>query len=139
MIAMSVKKKTVLATGKRKTSVARVVISDGQGRIRVNNIPIALIKPFMAREKIIEAFMVAGDYRNKVDIKIKTHGGGVMGQAVAARMGIAQGMLKFTKSKRLKAKYIEYDKFMLAGDPRRKEAKKFGGPSARRKKQKSYR
>ncbi len=62
-----------------------------------------------------------------------------MGQAVAARMGIAQGMIKFTKSKRLKAKYIEYDKYMLAGDPRRKEAKKFGGPSARRKKQKSYR
>ena len=139
MIAMSVKKKTVLATGKRKTSVARVVISDGQGRIRVNNVPIALIKPFMAREKIIEAFMIAGDYRSRVDIKIKTHGGGVMGQAVAARMGIAQGMVKFTKSKRLKAKYIEYDRTMLAGDPRRKEAKKFGGPSARRKKQKSYR
>jgi small subunit ribosomal protein S9 len=129
---MSVKKKTVLATGKRKTSVARVVISEG-------NIPINLITPYMAREKIIEAFMVAGDYRNKVDIKIKTHGGGVMGQAVAARMGIAQGMVKFTKSKRLKAKYIEYDRTMLAGDPRRKEAKKFGGPSARRKKQKSYR
>lgn len=139
MIAMSVKKKTVLATGKRKTSVARVVISEGQGRIRVNNIPIHLITPYMAREKIIEAFMVAGDYRNKVDIKIKTHGGGVMGQAVAARMGIAQGMIKFTKSKRLKAKYIEYDRTMLAGDPRRKEAKKFGGPSARRRKQKSYR
>jgi small subunit ribosomal protein S9 len=139
MSAMSVKKKTVLATGKRKTSVARVVISEGQGRIRVNNVPINLITPYMAREKIIEAFMVAGDYGKKVDIKIKTHGGGVMGQAVAARMGIAQGMIKFTKSKKLKAKYIEYDKFMLAGDPRRKEAKKFGGPSARRKKQKSYR
>ena len=68
MSAMSVKKKTVLATGKRKTSVARVVISDGQGRIRVNNVPIALLKPFMAREKIIEAFMIAGDYRSRVDI-----------------------------------------------------------------------
>jgi small subunit ribosomal protein S9 len=139
MIAMSVKKKTVLATGKRKTSVARVVVSDGQGRIRVNNVPIGLIKPFMAREKIIEAFMIAGDYRSRVDIKIKTNGGGVMGQAEAARMGIAQGMVKFTKSKRLKAKYLEYDRTMLAGDARRKEAKKFGGPSARRKKQKSYR
>ncbi|MBT3285316.1 30S ribosomal protein S9 [Candidatus Bathyarchaeota archaeon] len=136
---MSVKKKTVLATGKRKTSVARVVVSDGQGRIRVNNVPIGLIKPFMAREKIIEAFMIAGDYRSRVDIKIKTNGGGVMGQAEAARMGIAQGMVKFTKSKRLKAKYLEYDRTMLAGDARRKEAKKFGGPSARRKKQKSYR
>lgn len=137
--AMSVKKKRVLATGKRKTSVARVVVSDGQGRIRINNVPINLITPFMAREKIIEAFMIAGDYRERVDIQIKTHGGGVMGQAEAARMGIAQGMVKFTKSKRLKAKYIEYDRTMLAGDARRKEAKKFGGPSARRRKQKSYR
>lgn len=138
-LSTAVKKKRVLATGKRKTSVARVVVSDGQGRIRVNNVPIGLIKPFMAREKIIEAFMIAGDYRERVDIKIKTHGGGVMGQAEAARMGIAQGMVKFTKSKRLKAKYLEYDRTMLAGDARRKEAKKFGGPSARRKKQKSYR
>ena len=139
MSAMSVKKKTVLATGKRKTSIARVVISDGQGRVRINNVPIHLIEPFMAREKIIEAFMLAGDYRDTVDIKIKTNGGGVMGQAEAARMGVAQGMVKFTKSKRLNAKYIEYDRTMLAGDARRKEAKKFGGPSARRKKQKSYR
>ncbi len=75
---MSVKKKTVLATGKRKTSVARVVVSDGQGRIRINNVPINLITPFMAREKIIEAFMIAGDYRERVDIQIKTHGGGML-------------------------------------------------------------
>ena len=133
----TVKKKRVLATGKRKTSKARVVVSDGKGRIRVNNVPIHLIEPWMAREKILEAFMLATDYR--VDISIDTQGGGIMSQAEAARMGVAQGMVKFSKSKRLRAKYIEYDRTMLAGDARRKEAKKFGGPGARRKKQKSYR
>ena len=138
-LSTAVKKKRVLATGKRKTSVARVVVSDGKGRIRVNNTPIHLVEPYLAREKIREAFMLATDYNERVDIQITTHGGGFMSQAAAARMGIAHGMVKFSKSKKLKAKYIEYDRTMLAGDPRRKEAKKFGGPSARRKKQKSYR
>ena len=138
-MSTAVKKKRVLASGKRKTSVARVVVSDGKGRIRVNNTPIHLVEPYLAREKIREAFMLATDYKDRVDIQITTHGGGFMSQAAAARMGVAHGMIKFSKSKKLKAKYIEYDRTILAGDPRRKEAKKFGGPSARRKKQKSYR
>ena len=135
----SSKKRSVLATGKRKTSKARVVVSDGQGRIRINNVPVHLIEPFMAREKILEPFMLAADYKDRVDISINTNGGGILGQAEAARMGIAQGLVKFTKSKRLRAKYLEYDRTMLAGDARRKESKKFGGPGARRRKQKSYR
>lgn len=136
---MSSKKKSVLATGKRKTSKARVVVSEGKGRIRVNNVPIHLIEPYLAREKILEPYMLAGDYKGRVDISINTHGGGFMSQAEAARMGIAQGMVKFTRSKRLRNKYHEYDRTMLAGDARRKESKKFGGPGARRRKQKSYR
>jgi small subunit ribosomal protein S9 len=138
-LSTAVKKKRVLATGKRKTSKARVVVSDGKGRIRVNNVPIHLVEPWMAREKILEAFMLATDYKDRVDIAIDTQGGGIMSQAEAARMGVAQGMVKFSKSKRLRAKYHDYDRTMLAGDARRKEAKKFGGPGARRKKQKSYR
>jgi small subunit ribosomal protein S9 len=62
-----------------------------------------------------------------------------MSQAEAVRMGIAQGLVKYTRSKRLRNRYIEYDRTMLAGDARRKESKKFGGPGARRRKQKSYR
>jgi len=136
---MSSRKKSVLATGKRKTSKARVVVSEGKGRIRVNNVPIHLIEPFLAKEKIIEPYVLASDYKDKVDISINVEGGGFMSQAEAARMGIAQGLVKFTRSKRLRNKYIEYDRTMLAGDARRKEAKKFGGPGARRRKQKSYR
>jgi len=136
---MSSRRRSVLAVGKRKTSKARVVISEGKGRIRINNTPIHLVEPWIAREKIMESLRLAGDYAGKVDIKVKTHGGGVMSQAEAVRMVIAQGLVKYTRSKRLRTRYQEYDRTMLAGDARRKEAKKFGGPGARRRKQKSYR
>lgn len=133
------KKKSTLTTGKRKTSKARVAVTEGKGRVRINNVPVHLIEPYMARAKLLEPLMLAGEYRDKVDIAVKTIGGGFLGQAEAARMGIAQGIVKFTKSKRLRTKYLEYDRTMLSGDPRRKEPKKFGGPGARRRKQKSYR
>jgi len=136
---LSSKKRSVIAVGKRRASKARVVVSEGKGRVRVNNVPVHLIEPYMARAKLLESIMLAGDYKDKVDISVKTNGGGFLGQAEAARMGIAQGMVKYTRSKRLRSKYVEYDRTMLAGDPRRKEPKKFGGPGARRKKQKSYR
>ena len=136
---MSVKKRSVLAVGKRRTSKARVMVSEGKGRVRINNVPVHLVEPYMARAKLLEPLMLAGEYRDKVDIAVKTIGGGFLGQAEAARIGIAQGIVKFTKSKRLRTKYLEYDRTMLSGDPRRKEPKKFGGPGARRRKQKSYR
>lgn len=136
---MSSKKRSVLAVGKRRASKARVVVAEGKGRVRINNTPVYLVEPYMARSKLLEPLMLAGEYRDKVDISVRTHGGGHMGQAEAARMGIAQGLVKFTRSKRLRSRYLEYDRTMLAGDPRRKEPKKFGGPGARRRKQKSYR
>ena len=136
---MSSRKKAQLTVGKRKTSKARVIITEGKGRIRINNTPIDLYQPLIAREKIIESVMVAGETADKVDIKVKVHGGGYMSQAEAARMGIAQGFVKWTRVKRLRTAYIAYDRNMLSGDGRRKEPKKFGGPGARRKKQKSYR
>ena len=136
---MSSKKKALLTTGKRKTSKARIVITEGKGRVRINNTPIHLYEPQMAREKIMESLVLAGDAAENVDIKAKVYGGGYMSQAEAVRMGVAQALVKWTRSKKLRTTYIEYDRTMLAGDARRKEAKKFGGPSARAKKQKSYR
>jgi small subunit ribosomal protein S9 len=136
---MSVKNKVTLSTGKRKTSIARVIIKNGKGRVRVNNKPLPLVEPILIREKIMEPLMLAANYVKNVDIKVKVHGGGVMSQATATRMGIAQGLLKHTESNELREIFIEYDRTMLAGDPRRKEPKKFGGPGARRRKQKSYR
>jgi len=136
---LSTKKRPTMATGKRKTAKARVAVTDGKGRIRVNNVPIHLYQPKEAREKIMEPIMLSGEYADKVDVSIRVAGGGALSQAEAARMGLAQGLVKHTKSKRLRSTFIEYDRNMLSGDDRRKEPKKFGGPSARTRKQKSYR
>jgi len=136
---VSSRKKAQVTTGKRKTSKARVVVSEGKGRIRINNTPIHLYKPELAREKVMESLWLAGEVVDNVDIKVKVHGGGYMSQAEAVRTGIAQGLVRWTRSKRLRNTYVEYDRTMLAGDGRRKEAKKFGGPGARARKQKSYR
>ena len=136
---MSSRKKAQLTVGKRKTSKARVVLTEGKGRIRVNNTPLDFYQPLIAREKITESVMVAGEVADNIDIKVKVHGGGFMSQAEAVRMGIAQGFVKWTRGKKMRTAYLAYDRTMLAGDSRRKEPKKFGGPGARRKKQKSYR
>ena len=139
MSAPVAKKKPTLTTGKRKTAKARVTVEEGKGRVRINNIPVQYHEPLMAREMIMEPILISGDVASKVDINIDVVGGGSLGQAEAARMGLALGLVKYTKSKRLKSTFIEHDRTMLSGDARRKEPKKFGGPSARRRKQKSYR
>lgn len=133
-------KKIVTISGKRKTAIARATIRAGRGRIRVNNVPLEIFEPQIARLKMMEPLLhIDEQTRNKIDINIKVSGGGFMGQAEAGRMAIAKGLLKWTKSKHLQSAFTEYDRTMIAGDPRRKEPKKFGGPSARSKKQKSYR
>lgn len=133
-------KKPVLTSGKRKTAVARATLNSGSGRIRINNVPIHILQPEVAREKIMEPLYQAGeDVWKNVDINVNVSGGGFMGQAEAARIAIARGLLKWTKSSHLRTLFKEYDRTMIAGDPRRKESKKFGGPGARTRKQKSYR
>jgi small subunit ribosomal protein S9 len=76
---------------------------------------------------------------SQLDIKVTVTGGGFMGQAEASRMAIARGLLKWTKSTRLRTTLRDYDRTMIAGDRRRSEPKKFGGPGARARDQKSYR
>lgn len=137
---MSSSKKIITISGKRKTATARATIRAGRGRIRINNVPLEIFEPQTARLKMIEPLLQIGDeLRNQIDVNIKVSGGGFMGQAEAARMAIARGLLRWTKSKHLQSIFTEYDRTMLAGDPRRKEPKKFGGPGARAKRQKSYR
>jgi len=137
---MSSSKKIITISGKRKTATARATIRAGRGRIRINNVPLEIFEPQTARLKMMEPLLQVGDeLRNQIDVNIKVSGGGFMGQTEAARMTIARGLLRWTKSKHLQSIFTEYDRTMLAGDPRRKEPKKFGGPGARAKRQKSYR
>lgn len=133
-------KKVLVISGKRKTATARAVVKPGIGRIRINRIPLEIYEPEIAREKITEPLIQAGDdVLKQLDVDVKVSGGGYMGQAEAARMVIANALLKWTKSSRLRRVFVEYDRTMVVGDPRRKEPKKFGGPGARARDQKSYR
>ncbi|MDH5482753.1 MAG: 30S ribosomal protein S9 [Candidatus Bathyarchaeota archaeon] len=133
-------KKILVVSGKRKTAIARAVVKPGNGRVRVNRIPIEVFEPKIAREKIMEPLFQAGDeIWKQLDIDIKVSGGGYMGQAEASRMAVANALLKWTKSAHLRTVFANYDRTMIVGDSRRKEPKKFGGPGARARDQKSYR
>jgi small subunit ribosomal protein S9 len=133
-------KKVLVISGKRKTATARAVIRPGVGRIRINKTPLEVLEPEVSREKIKESVLQAGeDVWKQVDMDISVAGGGYMGQAEAARMAIANALLKWSKSTHLRTVFAEYDRTMIAGDSRKKEPKKFGGPGARAKEQKSYR
>jgi small subunit ribosomal protein S9 len=133
--------KIVIATGKRKTSIARAVIKPGQGRVWINGTPLEIYPIEMAREKIAEPLHLIGDLAKQVDIKINVRGGGVMSQADACCMAIARGLIEYFSEHRdvLLKIFKEYDRHMLSGDPRQTEPEKWGRYSARRRWQKSYR
>jgi small subunit ribosomal protein S9 len=136
---LSERKRVLLVTGKRKTAVARAVVRPGTGKVTVNKFPVELVQPELARSKIMEPLVVAGERKKSVDINVHVKGGGFMGQAEAARIAISRALVEWTKSSELRRLITAFDRTMLAGDPRRSESKKFGGPGARRRKQKSYR
>ena len=130
----------MVLSGKRKTAIARATVRLGKGRVRINNVPLEVYEPKLARDKILEPLLLTDDkVWNQLDINLTVAGGGYMGQAEAARMALAKSLLKWTKSTRLRTTLIDYDRTMIAGDPRRSEPKKFGGPGARARDQKSYR
>ncbi|MFQ5758234.1 MAG: 30S ribosomal protein S9 [Candidatus Bathyarchaeia archaeon] len=134
------RERILLTSGKRKTAIARATVRSGKGRIRINNIPLEIHEPRTARDKIMEPLLQTDEETLKqIDINVNVSGGGFMGQAEASRMAIARALLRWTKSAKLKTAFTNYDRSMIAGDPRRKEPKKFGGPSARARDQKSYR
>ena len=115
--------------------------------IRVNGVPLDLIEPAMLRLKVFEPLFVVGkEYYAKLDLKIRVTGGGKVAQVYAIRQAIAKALVAYhqkyvdeTSKNELKAKFVEYDRTLLVADPRRSEAKKFGGPGARARYQKSYR
>jgi small subunit ribosomal protein S9 len=134
------KTKVLLTSGKRKTAIARATVREGQGRIRINKVPLEILEPEIARKKVMEPLLQLDEkIWKQLDIDIKVSGGGFMGQAEAARTSIARALMNWTKSRHVKTVLTEYDRTMIAGDSRRKEPKKFGGPSARARDQKSYR
>ena len=145
--------KTIIYFASRKTSKAHVHITKGNGKVRINNVPVEIYEPEVARETILAPLEIASEVRDELDISVRVKGGGFMGQAYAASTAISRALIGWTKSKKepkdhplnkstrqdLRKRIGDFDKYLISGDSRRKEPKKFGGPSARRRKQKSYR
>merc|ERR1712100_143002 len=119
----------------------------GKGLIKVNGKPIELIEPRLLREKAFEPVLLLGQHRfQDVDIRIRVSGGGHVAQIYAIRQALAKSLVAYyqkyvdeTSKKEIKDILLAYDRGLLVADPRRCEPKKFGGPSARARYQKSYR
>jgi small subunit ribosomal protein S9 len=127
-------------SGKKKTAVARATVRDGDGRIRIDSQPVELVDPEMARLKMLEPFRIAGeDLRETVDIDVTVSGGGFAGQADAVRTAIARGLVQHRNDAELRDAFMEFDRSLLVNDVRQSEPKKWGGPGARARYQKSYR
>jgi len=127
-------------SGKKKTAVARATVSDGEGRVRINSQPVELVEPEMSRLKMLEPFRISGsDLRDGVDIDVDVVGGGFAGQADAVRTAIARGLVEHYGDAELRDAFREFDRSLLVNDVRQRESKKWGGPGARARYQKSYR
>jgi len=129
----------VVTTGRRKMAKARATVTKGTGMVRVNRIPLGIYRPELARLRMAEPLHIAGEVVKKVDIEVSTSGGGVMGQASAARTAIARGLVQFLEDKELDDTFRSFDRSIMVNDVRQKEPKHQLGRGARKKRQKSYR
>ncbi|KAI5794305.1 ribosomal protein S9, partial [Peziza echinospora] len=119
----------------------------GRGLIKVNGSPLALVKPEILRFKVYEPLLIVGlDKFANVDIRVRVSGGGHTSQVYAIRQAIAKSLVAYYQKyvdehskNKLKLALTEYDRTLLVADNRRCEPKKFGGPGARARYQKSYR
>ena len=130
--------KPIHVSGKRKRAIARATLKSGNGRIRINKIPLEIFQPETARLKITEPLILAGDQTKKVNIDINVFGGGIASQTEAARLVIGRALSKLDS--KLEPILLKYDKHLLVADVRRKETSKPNRHGkARAKGQKSYR
>jgi small subunit ribosomal protein S9 len=134
--------KVIITSGKRKRAIARAMIKEGSGTIKINNIPLNLFD-FYRRLQIEEPLRIAesfiGDKIKNIDIYVNVRGGGVQGQTDAIRLAIARGLIEFTNNKKLQKAFLEYSRDLVDADVRRKEMRKPRDSKARAKRQKSYR
>jgi len=130
----------IITSGKRKRAVARAILNEGSGEIRINNRDYKTLQMFN-RLKIEEPLRIAEHILGKLNfnVVINVKGGGERGQVEAARIALAKVIINFSKSEELEKAFLAYDRNLLVADVRRKETYKPGDSKARRKRQKSYR
>jgi len=130
----------IIVSGKRKTSIAKASIKQGEGKISINKKPIEFF-PKLQQLELKEPLVITEEVLGKLnfDIHVSVRGGGMASRVEAARLAIARAIIAFTKSDKLKRAYLAYDRHLLIADTRRKEAYKPDDSKARAKRQTSYR
>jgi small subunit ribosomal protein S9 len=124
-----------LATGKRKSSIARVILLPGSGRVQVNRRELKEYFPRSLHQTMARQPLVTTGYEGSVDVQARVHGGGVSGQAGAVRHGIARALCEIDPELRRELKRRGF----LTRDARRKERRKAGLKKARKRPQFSKR
>ncbi len=124
-----------LATGKRKTSIARVTLLPGSGKVEVNKRELAEFFPRPLHQTMAMQPLTITGYETSVDVRVRVHGGGISGQAGAVRHGIARALTEIDPELRGELKRRGY----LTRDARAKERKKAGLKKARKRPQFSKR
>jgi small subunit ribosomal protein S9 len=124
-----------LATGKRKCSIARVILLPGDGKIEINKRSIEEFFPRPLHQTIASQPLIVSGYEGNVDVRVRVHGGGISGQAGAVRHGIARALLEIDPELRGELKRRGF----LTRDARVKERRKAGFKKARKKPQFSKR
>ena len=115
--------------GRRKTSVARIYMTPGNGKITVNNQAIEVYFPFDLHQIVVKQPLTLVGVDGNYDIQINVDGGGIKGQAEAARMAISRALCEFDETHRGALKKEGF----LTRDPRMVERKKPGRRKARRR------
>ena len=115
-------------TGRRKSSVARVYLTQGTGKITINKRDIDDFFGMETLKVVVRQPLTAVDGNGKYDLIVTVHGGGYTGQAGAIRHGLARALVKMDPELRPTLKKAGY----LTRDPRMKERKKYGLKAARR-------
>ncbi len=124
-----------IAVGRRKSATARVRMKPGEGKIRINKVDSLVYLKKKLLQMDLEQPLQLTDNLNKFDIDINVNGGGLSGQAGAARLGIARALIVFDEELKSTLKRNG----LLTRDSRMKERKKYGLASARRRYQFSKR
>jgi small subunit ribosomal protein S9 len=125
----------IQATGKRKSSIARVVLTAGDGTIEVNSRKLDEYFPRPHHQAIARQALVTAGYEDTVDVRVRVQGGGISGQAGAVRHGIARALTEIEPELRRDLKR----RGLLTRDARRKERRKAGLKKARKRPQFSKR
>ncbi len=133
------KTKAVVSRGKRKRAIARATIKKGKGNVWFNKQHVDAFQNDYVKNILLEPLSFVGAKAGQIDIYVNVRGGGMMGQAQAARTAIARALVDYFKDSDLEAQMLEYDRTLLIEDVRRVEPKKYKGPKARARFQKSYR